>query len=158
MKSCDSKQTRLYDSIILIHIKRSDSLDACTCGGLYYSAEPLPMGFTLPHTRLAFKHLKSLSCQRLGPSATLTTWISLFYVRLTDSLEFWVQSLLESLSNYIHYTPPWNLTKSFIELRLSHTTTMLLVPNHIVSHTLLYHTKAHPTNQNPYFIHAKPNM
>jgi len=52
---------------------QSDSLDACTCGGLYYSAEPLPMGFTLPRTRLAFKHLRPLSCQRLGPPATLTT-------------------------------------------------------------------------------------
>ncbi|QCD94091.1 hypothetical protein DEO72_LG5g2170 [Vigna unguiculata] len=33
------------------------------------------MGFTLPHTRLAFKHLRPLSCQRLGPLATLTTRI-----------------------------------------------------------------------------------
>jgi len=71
-----------------IHIIRSNSLDACTCDGLYYSAEPLPMGFTLPHTRLAFKHLRPLSCQRLGSPATLTTWISLLYVRQTDPLEF----------------------------------------------------------------------
>ncbi|QCD83863.1 hypothetical protein DEO72_LG2g4211 [Vigna unguiculata] len=66
---------------------RSDSLDACTRGGLYCSAEPLPMGFTLPHTRLAFKRLRPLSCQRLGPPATLTTWVSLLYLRLTDPLE-----------------------------------------------------------------------
>jgi len=46
------------------------------------------MGFTLPHTRLAFKRLRPLSCQRLGPLATLTTWISLLYMRLTDPLEF----------------------------------------------------------------------
>jgi len=31
-----------------------------------------PMGFTLPLTRLAFKHLRPLSSQRLGPPATLT--------------------------------------------------------------------------------------
>jgi len=73
-----------YNNII-----RSDSLDVCTCGGLYCSAEPLPMGFTLPQTMLSFKHLRPLSCERLGPPATLTTWISLLYVRLTDPLEFW---------------------------------------------------------------------
>jgi len=83
-----SKHTGHYDSIIWIHILRSDSLDACTRGGLYYSAEPLLMGFTLPHTRLAFKHLRPLSCQRLRPPATLTTWVSLLYLRLTDPLEF----------------------------------------------------------------------
>jgi len=77
-----------YDSIIRIHILRSDSPDACTCGGLYCSAEPLPMGFTLPHTRLAFKRLRPLSCQRLGPPATLTTWVRFLYLRLTDPLEF----------------------------------------------------------------------
>jgi len=32
IQSCDSKQTRLYDSIIQIHIIRSYSLDACTYG------------------------------------------------------------------------------------------------------------------------------
>jgi len=83
-----SKQAGHYDSIIRINILGSDSLDACTCGGLYYSAEPLPMGFTLPHTRLAFKRLRPLSCHRLGPPATLTTWVSLLYMRLTDPLEF----------------------------------------------------------------------
>ena len=83
-KSCYGKQARHYDSIIRINILRSDSPDACTCGGLYCSAEPLPMGFTLPRTKLAFKRLRSLSCQRLGPPATLTTWVSLLYLRLTD--------------------------------------------------------------------------
>ena len=86
--SCYSKQTGHYDSIIRIHILGSDSLDACTRGGLYCSAEPLPMGFTLPLTRLAFKRLRPLSCQRLGPPATLTTRVSLLYLRLTDPLEF----------------------------------------------------------------------
>ena len=102
-ESCYNKQARPYDSIIQIHMLRSDSLDACACGGLYCSAEPLPMGFTLPHTRLAFKRLKPLSCQRLGPPATLTTWVSLFYLRLTDPLEFrdavltWIHTLTYTL-------------------------------------------------------------
>jgi len=87
-ESCYGKQARLYDSIFQIHILGSDSLDACICGGLYCSTEPLPMGFTLPHTRLAFKRLRPLSCQWLGPPATLTTWVSLLYLRLTDPLEF----------------------------------------------------------------------
>jgi len=78
-------------------------LDACTCGGLYCSVEPLPMGFTLPHTRLAFKRLRPLSCQRLGPPTTLTTWVSLLYMRLTDTLEFqdviltWILILIYTL-------------------------------------------------------------
>jgi len=102
-RSCYGKQARHYDSIIRIHILRSDSLDACTRGGLYCSAEPLPMGFTLPLTRLAFKRLRPLSCQRLGPPATLTTWVSLLYLRLTDPLEFrdailtWILILIYTL-------------------------------------------------------------
>jgi len=52
-----ANNARPSNSIIWKHIKRSYSLDACTCGGLYCSIEPLPMGFTLPHTRLAFNHL-----------------------------------------------------------------------------------------------------
>ena len=101
--SCYSKQARHYDSIIRINILRSDSLDVCTCGGLYCSAEPLPMGFTLPRTRLAFKRLGPLSCQRLGPPATLTTWISLIYLRLTGPLVFpdailtWIHILIYTL-------------------------------------------------------------
>jgi len=115
-KSCYSNQAGHYDSITRIHIIRSDSLDACTCGGLYYSAEPLPMSFTLPHTRLAFKHLRPLSCQRLGPPATLTTWISLLYMRLTNPLEFrdailtWILILI-IYTTYHHEISPrdsWN--------------------------------------------------
>jgi len=87
-ESCYDRQAGHYDSIIRINMLRSDSLEAYTCGGLYYSAEPLPMGFTLPHTRLAFKRLRPLSCQRLGPPAAFTTWVSLLYLRLTDPLEF----------------------------------------------------------------------
>jgi len=47
--------------IIRIHVMKSNSLETCTCGGLYYSIEPLPKGFTLPHTRLVHDHLRSLS-------------------------------------------------------------------------------------------------
>jgi len=57
---------RPSNSIIQIHIIRSDSLVACIYDGLYYSAESLPISFTLPHTR-------SLSYQRLGLPATLST-------------------------------------------------------------------------------------
>ena len=98
-----SRQTGHYDSIIRIHILRSDSLDACTFCGLYCSAKSLPMGFTLPHTRLTFKYLRSLSCQRLRPPATFTTWVSLLYLRLTDPLEFrdavltWIHILIYTL-------------------------------------------------------------
>jgi len=92
-----NKQDTMTQSIIWIHILRSDSLDACTRGGLYCSAEPLPMGFTLPHIRLAFKRLRPLSCQRLGPPATLTTWVSLLYLRLTDPLE-----LRDAILTWIH--------------------------------------------------------
>ena len=95
--SCYSKQAGHYDSIIRINISRLDSLDACTCGGLYCSTEPLPMGFTLPCTRLAFKRLRPLSCHRLGPPATLTTWVSLLYLRLADPLE-----LRDAILTWIH--------------------------------------------------------
>jgi len=103
-KSCYSKQTGHYDLIIRINIIRSDSLDVCTCGGLYCSAEPLPMGFTLPYTRLTFKRLRPLSCQRLWPPATLTTWIGLLYMRLTDPLEFWDAVLTWILISIIYTT------------------------------------------------------
>jgi len=39
-----------------------------------------------------------------------------------------MQSLLESLSNYIHWTPPWDLHTWLVELRLSHTRFMFLTP------------------------------
>jgi len=71
-----ANNARPSNSVIRIHMKRSNSVDTCTCGGLYYSTEPLPMGFTLSCTRLAFNHLRPLSYQRLRPLATLTIWIS----------------------------------------------------------------------------------
>jgi len=133
-ESCYSKQARHYDSIIRIHMLRSDSLDACTCGGLYCSAEPLPMGFTLPHTRLAFKRLRPLSCQRLGPPATLTTWVSLLYLRLTDPLEFrnavltWIHILTYTLHTTMgspHETH--GITPITHQIHVSHTLTTTFI-------------------------------
>ena len=89
--------------IIQIHVMKSDSLVACTCSDLYYSAEPLPMSFILPQVRLVNDHLRTLSYQRPGPPATLTTWTSLLYVTLTNSLKCQDAALLESLFHYIHY-------------------------------------------------------
>jgi len=153
-KSSYSQQVGHYDSIIRIHIIRSDSLDACTCGGLYCSAKPLPMGFTLPHTRLAFKHLRPLSYQRLGSFATLTTWVSLLYMRLTDPLEFpdailtWILILI-----IYNYTPPWDLPTRLMELRLSHwnhvphTITTTFIPNIQFSHYHTINQQYHAINQ-----------
>ena len=91
-------------------------MDACTCGGLYCSTKPLPMGFTLPHTRLAFKHLRPLSSQRLAPLVTLTSWISLLYMRLTDPLDFrdailtWILILIIYTTHHHEISPrdSWN--------------------------------------------------
>ena len=127
-------QTRHYDSIIRIHILRSDSPDACARGGLYCSAEPLPMGFTLPLTRLAFKRLRPLSCQRLGPPATLTTWVSLLYLRLTNPLEFrdtiltWILILIYTLLTTMrspHETH--GITPITYKFHVSHTTTTTFI-------------------------------
>ena len=60
-------------------------------------------GFHPTRTRLAFKRLGPLSCHRLRPPATLTTWVSLLYLRFTDSLEFrdavltWILILIYTL-------------------------------------------------------------
>jgi len=104
---------RPSNSIIQICVMKSDSLVACTCGGLYCSTEPLPMGFTVPHTRLVHDHLRPLSFQRIWSPATLTTWTSLLYVSLIDSLEYHNATLLEFLSHYTHNfiikgVSPWN--------------------------------------------------
>ena len=72
----------------------------------------LPMGFTLPLTRLAFKHLRPLSCQRLGPPTTLTTRVSTLYVRLTNSLE--CQDVI--LTKLYNEAPP----RTFVELCPNH--------------------------------------
>jgi len=112
---------RPFNSIFRIHVMKSDSLVACTCGGLYCSTEPLPMSFTLPHTRLIHDHLRPLSCQRLGPFTTLTTWTSLLYMSLTDSLERQDAALLESLSHYTHYF----IIKRDFSMKFSHQVHML---------------------------------
>jgi len=52
IQTCDSRQCKTLRLNYPDTYNQSDSLDACTCGGLYCSAEPLPMGFTLPCTRL----------------------------------------------------------------------------------------------------------
>jgi len=129
-----SKHIRHHDSIIRIHILRSDSMDACTRGGLYCSAEPLPMGFTLPRTRLTFKHLRPLSCQRLKPPATLTTWVSLLYMRLTDPLEFrdailtWIHTLIYTLHATMKFPHETHgITPITYNFHVSHTTTTTFI-------------------------------
>jgi len=83
----DKQYTKTQDTIIRIHIiSRIHWMLALVVASTTLQSQ-LSMGFTLPLTRLTFKHLKPLSCQRLGPSATLTTRVSTLYVRLTDSLE-----------------------------------------------------------------------
>jgi len=77
------------------------------------------MGFTLPRTRLAFKHLRPLFCQRLGPLATPSTRVSTLYVRLTNSLEFQDAILTLILTKLYNEAPPRNLTKKDMELRLN---------------------------------------
>jgi len=46
---------------------KPDSLETCTCDGWYYSIESLPMGYTIPHTRLIDYHLNPLSYLGQGP-------------------------------------------------------------------------------------------
>ena len=75
----------------------------------------LPMGFTLPLTRLAFKHLRPLFCQRLGPPTTLTTWVCMLYVRLTDFLECQDAIFTWILTKLYNEAPPrtsWNYVLS----------------------------------------------
>jgi len=117
---------RLSNSIIRIYIKRLDSWDACTCGGLYYSAELLPMGFTLPRTRLVHNHLVTLSCQRLD---LLLLSPLLLYVSLTDSLEFQNAILLKSLSNCIHYNTTMKSRQESHEITSTHAMSIFLTPN-----------------------------
>jgi len=83
-----SKQdTKTQDTIIRKHIiSRIHWMLALVVACTALQSQ-LPMGFTLPLTRLAFKHLRPLFCQRLGPPATLTTRVSTLYMILTDSLE-----------------------------------------------------------------------
>jgi len=138
-----SNNARSSDSFIRINIKRSVLLDVCTCGDLYCSTEPLPMGFTLPRTRLVHG---SLSYQRLGPPVTLTTWISPLNVRLTDFLEFQDATLLESLSNYIHYNTTMKSRQEFHGIMSTHTMSMFPHQNLMLSQRITISCKC-TTNQ-----------
>jgi len=151
-----SKHIGHYDSIIRIHILRSDSVDACTRGGLYCSAEPLPMGFTLPCTRLTFKHLRPLSCQRLRPLATLTTWVSLLYMRLTAYLNPYL-NIYTTRHHEVSPRDSWNyayhiqfscLPYHNHHFHLIHS--ILISPNHHVQFHTITHTKH--TNSRAYIF------
>ena len=88
-----NKTLRLKTRLIYIHIiSRIHRMLALAVASTTLQSQ-LPMAFTLPLTRLAFKDLR--------PHATLTTWVSTLYVRLTDSLECQMRSL------------PWILTKLY---------------------------------------------
>ena len=67
------QDTKTQDTIIRIHIiSRIHRMLAFVVASTALQSQLL-MGFTLPLSRLAFKYLRPLSCQRLGPHATLTT-------------------------------------------------------------------------------------
>jgi len=67
------QDTTTQDKIIRVHIiSRIRRMFALVVASTALQSQ-LPMGFTLPLTRLAFKHLSPLSCQKLGPPTTLTT-------------------------------------------------------------------------------------
>ena len=78
------------------------------------------MGFTLPLTWLAFKHLRSLSCQRLGPLTTHTTWVSTLYVRLTNSLECQDAILTWILTKLYNKAPSQNSWNYVLIMRHHH--------------------------------------
>ena len=107
----DKQYTKTQDTIIRIHIiSRIHWRFALVVTSIALQNQ-LPMGFTLPLTRLAFKHLRPLSCQRLGPPATLTTQVSTFYVRLTNSLERQNAILTWILTKLYNEAPPWTFVK-----------------------------------------------
>jgi len=130
----NTQDTKTQDTNIHIHIiSRIHRMLALVVASTALQSQ-LPMGFTLSLTRLAFKHLKSLSCQRLGSPATLTIWVSTLYVRLTDSLECQNAILTWILTKLYNEAPPrssWNYILSMrhhhelsltgvMELRLDH--------------------------------------
>jgi len=116
------------------------------------------MGFTLPHTRLAFKHLRLLSCQRLGPHASLTTWISLLYMRLTNSLEF-QDAILSSILILIIYTTHHHEISPRDSWNYAYLTTkiMFLIPfSSLLFHSSNSHVKTPPTHNS--MIHLIPSV
>jgi len=83
----------------------------------------LPMGFTLSHTRSAFKHLRAIILLKTRVSC-YSHHLSQFALHETNWL-FRVSKYNPYLNPYliIHITaPPWTLTKRFMELRPSPTT------------------------------------
>jgi len=108
------------------------------------------------HKVIVYNHLGPLSCKKLGPPATLATWVSLLYVRLTDSLEFQDTTLFESLSNYIHYNTTMKsrqgthwITSNSYHIHVSHTKSTCNIK------ALYSHANEQPTNQS--MIHFIPN-
>ena len=138
----------------------------------------MPMGFTLPLTRLSLKHLRPLCCQRIGPPATLTTWISTLYVRLIDSLECQDAVLTWILTKLYNEAPPrtsWNYVLSIshhhellltgvMELRVDQWgTTMQPLRNYVLTilkscfsnqHKVIIHTNFMSTFITNHLIHV----
>jgi len=113
---------RSSNSIILIYVMKSDSLVLA----LVVAFTALQSHQLVHHTRLVHNYLRPLSCQRPWPSATLTTWTSLLYVSLTNSLECQDATLLESLSYYTQYF----IIKRVFSMKFSHQVHMLSHNNH----------------------------
>jgi len=110
-----NQNTTTQDTIIRIHIiSWIHRMLALVVASTALQSQ-LPMGFTLPLTRLDFKHLRSLSYQRLGSLATHTTWFSTLYVRLTDSSECQDVIITWILTKLYNEAPPrtsWNYVLS----------------------------------------------
>ena len=129
------------------------------------------------HTRLAFKRLRPLSCQRLGPPATLTTWVSLLCMRLTDPLEFrdailtWILILIYTLhttmrsphethgitplSHQFHVS--YTITTTFISYIQFSLHQTLIQQFHAITHTKRTHPRAYRSNNHAFSRHtAKP--
>jgi len=109
------QDTMTQDTIIRIHIISQIHRMLALVVAFTALQSQLPMGFTLPFTRLAFEHLRSLSCQRLGPPVTHTTWVSTLYTRLTNSVECQDAILTWILTKLYNEAPPrtsWNYVLS----------------------------------------------
>ena len=113
-----NQNTTTQDTIIRIHSQIHWMLALAVASTTLQSQ--LPMGFTLPLTRLAFKHLRPLSCQRLGPPTTHTTWVSMLYVRLIDSLECQDVILTWILTKFYNEAPPLTLWNYVLSMRHHH--------------------------------------
>jgi len=134
------------NSIIRINIKRSDSLNACTYGGLYYSRESLSMGFTLPCTRLVWwssrvsillKTKTSYNSHHLNQSALYEFY---WFLELQDV------TLLESLSNYIHYNTTMRSPQEAHGIMSNSYHIHVLTPN---PHLILQHYNLMPLHNQP---------